>query len=353
MTVSLRAGMVDVSELHFGVVVGIDHYPKIPDAEALSGAREDAAKFHTWLTSPNGGAVPEDNVEFLRGKRRGTYPTQTDVFDVLARWHTNAECEVARGDGNWEDTRLYLYAAGHGYAPDDGTAAVLMANASDHTLGYHIELQCYVEWLTEHAPFKEVLVFSDCCRQRLGKGAPSAQLPFSASPPSQSAEVFALSGYATRVGSVAYERRQAVAPDDERGAFTSAVLDGLGGAAADGGVVTSASLANYVRSAVEERTKTAPTRQKVEFRGDLGQRIVICRGSKPRRIVKVHFRTGAHGLVEILDGRLESVAHHRAEEGDWELDLEDGLYELRSGKGAGGVLTQTFRVIEEDVRVNA
>jgi hypothetical protein len=334
-----------VNDLHFGVVVGIDRYPGIPGIEPLSHARTDAARFHSWLVSPQGGAVPKENVELMQDptvlpKLRGAYPTQRDVNDVLAKWRARVTVQAPPGGQGWQNTRLYVYVAGHGYAPADGKAALLMADAAEDQLGYHIEIQKYVDWLTVCAPFREVLVFS------YGP-------PFSTCKHPHTVEVFAVIGYATREGGEALEPRNPGNADDARGVFTGAVLDGLNGAAADGGVVTSASLATYVRSSVEERTATAPVRQRVEFPADLTQQIIICdAGPGPSRKVTINFPAGAHGRAEIRGGP-KVIASHEIDGNSWTLQLPDALYELVPGDGAGGFAPKPIKVAEAEVNVDA
>src|SRR4051812_18328199 len=108
-----------MNDLHFGVVVGIDRYPGIED---LCYARSDAIAFHTWLTDPAQGAVPEDNTALITAPPDARFetaadarPTQRQVNDALLGF-TRAATRVAAG-GGWARTRLYLYVAGHGYAP--------------------------------------------------------------------------------------------------------------------------------------------------------------------------------------------------------------------------------------------
>lgn len=344
-----------MNDLHFGVVVGIDRYPNVSGAEDLSYARTDANRFHDWLVSPAGGAVPTENAKLLKGTRRKEYPTQKDVYKALEGWHKAVDAQVAPGSDEWEKSRLYLYGAGHGYAPMDGMAAMLLADASDQALGYHLEIKGYVDWLLNHAPFREVLVFSDCCRRQYKGAGNSSVPPFSGVAPKKSVEVFAMAGYAARRGEDALEPRNPANADDARGVFTGAVLDGLAGSAARNGVVTSASLANYVRSAVEGLTEKRPVPQRVEFAADLAQQITICHtGSKaPRRTVTVQFSSSAYGEAVVKNGSFEVVGHHRIDDGVWTLELEDEFYELSLGPDSGGFQPQTFKLIGEDLRVDA
>lgn len=349
-----------MNDLHFGVVVGIDRYPGLSGAEDLSHARSDAKRFHEWLVSPTGGAVPKDNVKLLQdpggplAKQRSAYPTQRDVNDVFASWKETVTANARPDSGAWQDTRLYIYAAGHGYAPPDGKAAVLLADAADDQLGYHLEIERYADWLAECAFFREVLVFSDCCRRRYRNAALSYRPPFGTNSPANPVEVFAMLGYAARVGEEALEPRDPVNPDEARGVFTGAVLDGLEGAAADRGEVTSSSLATYVRSSVETRTATAAVPQKVEFSADLAQQIVVCKASSPpNRTVTIRLPDSATGEAEIRTGSFQLVATHTIDGSLWSIELEDALYELVPGANGSGFAPQLFKVAGEDVHVDA
>jgi uncharacterized caspase-like protein len=348
-----------MNELHYGVVVGIDRYPRLKHAGHLKFARSDAKRFHEWLVSPSGGALPDENADLLNDPPRPLsigrepYPAQRHVNDVFTSCAAAVQAHARPGEAAWQNTRIYVYVAGHGYAPSDGVAALLLADAADGQLGYHLEISRYVAWLVKAAIFREVLVFSDCCRRQYSKAALSATVPFEIKDLAEPVEVFSMIGYAARVGEDALEPEDAVDPDQARGVFTGAVLDGLAGAAADGGVVTSSRLAVFVRSAVETRTAQAKVPQKVEFPGDLSQQIELCRvDSPPVRKVMVRFPDGADGQAQIENGSFEVVARHHVSDGTWTLDLQDGFYELTSGV-EGSRCEKLFKVAGEDIDVEA
>jgi hypothetical protein len=350
------------NDLHFGVVVGINRYPGLSAVGDLSFARSDAKRFHEWLVSPEGGGVPKDNTALLRdprgpgpiAARRNAFPTQRDVNDVLLEWREAVRAKAPPGHPSWRETRIYIYVAGHGYTPPDGVAAMLLADAADDQLGYHLELKRYVDWLVGCAPFREVVVFCDCCRRRYPNAAVSSPTPFATCSLPSPVEVFALIGYAARVGEDALEPQDPVDPDAARGVFTGAVLDGLAGAAATGGEVTSSRLAVYVRSAVEAQTASAPVPQRVEFSGDLSQQIVMCKvHAPPRRKVTLRFPNGASGQAQIKTGAFEPVVDHTLDGQPWTTELEDGLYELARGPDASGFMATLFKVAGEDIDIDA
>ena len=342
------------TDLHFGISVGVDRYPNVSGAGDLRFARRDAKSFHQWLVAPDGGGLPAENTELLKQRRDGEQPSQAEVVKTLARWH-DAVRELKPGSAEWERTRLYVYGAGHGYGPSDGTAALLLADATDQGLGFHLEIQNYLHWLTTNAPFREVILFTDCCRRRYEKGAPSYRPPFSLTSPDPPVEVFSLAGYAARRNEVALEPVDPVDPEEARGIFTRALLDGLRGSAANDGVVTSGSLASYVRSSVEGLTRNSKTPQKVEFPADLSQRINICfpQGSAPLRTVTLRFPSSAYGEAVIRNGSFEIIERETTVSGTWTAQLEDGFYLLDFGERSGGFKPQKFQLVGEDIDVDA
>jgi uncharacterized caspase-like protein len=347
-----------VNDLHFGVVVGIDQYPGIDN---LLYARSDAVAFHEWLTDVAGGRVPSGNVELIIAPPNARYPapadakpTQRQVNDALFGLKETAK-QVVQTAAEWNRSRLYLYAAGHGYAPSDGLSALLLADAARNQLGYHVEIKRCVDWLVGCAPFKEIVVFSDCCRRQYDQAPPSNALPFDKSDSARSPDVFAMIGLAARRNQDALEPEAPINPDDERGVFTKALLDGLkGGAAGSTGQVTSASLAGYVRSAVETRTANAPVPQRVEFPGDVSQTIVICEvEAQPTWPVLVRFPPGAAGTAELRDDPGRPPIDACVLDGAlWALDLPDGFYEVKPGPGGVGFGEKLFKVAGEETRVD-
>jgi hypothetical protein len=78
----------------------------------------------------------------LAGPARGAL--DSDHPDDAA-WAEDGAGE-AHGDGAVVGRRLYLYFAGHGFAPTDTETALLMANATRTRGGHHIPGRSYAEW---------------------------------------------------------------------------------------------------------------------------------------------------------------------------------------------------------------
>jgi hypothetical protein len=160
----------------YAIVVGISRYP---DLGNLDGPDADANDFRTWLLDAKGGNVPSANVSCLLSSEypppanaRQAQPRSadlTDAFDALVD---------KVGDNNGEiGDRLYLYFAGHGFAPTAEDVALLMANAAKKMTGYHIPSRKYAMWFRQAAYFKEVVLFMDCCREAF-QLAPAVPVPY-------------------------------------------------------------------------------------------------------------------------------------------------------------------------------
>ncbi|GAA2803079.1 hypothetical protein GCM10010441_29760 [Kitasatospora paracochleata] len=316
---------------HFGVVTGITRYPGISD---LSGPVNDAQAFLEWLLEPTGGGVPSTNVELITTPDTGVAfseaydarPIKREIDRALELVNTQAKATFADDPEQWQESRLYLYVAGHGIMPGRGETALLLADARAG-MYENLELRSYLEWYRICGLFREVVVFADCCRNWFGQVEPSA-VPFSRYG-RPAAQVFALVGYAAGPGDPAYEQVEAdVSPDDRRGYFTQALLDGLRAAPADPalGAITSTTLAPYVQTVVEEATRHKPVPQQVEMPSDPGHPIIL---ATPRpghnHTVTIRFPASWSGPVELLLPGGQRVAFDPVA-APWTIELPSGAY---------------------------
>ncbi|MGH4031913.1 caspase family protein [Actinomycetota bacterium Odt1-20B] len=321
-----------MNSLHYAVVVGINRYPAISD---LRGPRGDAQRFAEWLVDPAGGDVPAANVTLVAATEEDEQvtdytcakPTTANVVRALIRAHDAVRQALEERPESWAETRLYVFLAGHGIAPFGGDAALLMADAAMHMLGNHIAVGKYVEWYESASPFHEVVFFADCCRTRFGTVAPFAP-PFTETNETPD-KVNWLIGYAASLGDPAYESLPAD-PDQARGYFTTALLEGLrgaGGATVTDGAVTSDKLRNYVQQHVLERARGVVS-QRATFRTQLSEPLVLARlqgnGAYP---VTLRFPAGFRGWVE-LRGRLDEPRRVFVEKDESVESLVPGLYRM-------------------------
>jgi hypothetical protein len=341
-----------MNELHFAFVVGINHYPWISD---LQGPARDAAAFRDWLLDPSGGGLPDQNVTYLAPADGEVRPTRSDLVSAL--FETNDKVSEAIGDDpeKFARSRLYLFMAGHGIAPSGGDAALLPANARRELFGENLEVMKCRTWYTECGIVGELVIFCDFCRNRINL-AESGPLGFTRCATSKG-KVESFTGYATAYDRPAYERfEQDVPADERRGYFSRALIEGLNGAGATGGDVTSETLEAYVRQRVRELTAGLVPEQDARFPQDLARPL---RFGKPRRAVPERTVTievaGLRDPVRLLDHRHRPVASWApATGGPWQVSVPDGLYAVvhaGSGRGDGFSGDGLFKVIGEDCHV--
>src|SRR5262249_5655878 len=122
-----------MADTDWAIVAGISHYPYLEKAE-VPGAAGDAKRFKQWLMSPEGGGVPERNIELITPPETPTAePTEVMIDKAFVKTYKRG-----RENGGSAGRRLYVYLAGHGIAQDIYEASVLTANVEKGLFGYHI-----------------------------------------------------------------------------------------------------------------------------------------------------------------------------------------------------------------------
>src|ERR1044072_2744580 len=159
----------------YAVVIGIKAYPAFDGDGPLEGPENDAEAFHNWVKSQAGGNLPPENVELIISSQYTPPATLPDdatpmIHDAQRAFESlqeRAEANAAKGKGLRAGRRLYIYMAGHGFAPRDDQTALLMANATRSRVGpvYHILGQYTAHWFFKSKYFEEVILFMDCCRE--------------------------------------------------------------------------------------------------------------------------------------------------------------------------------------------
>ena len=270
-----------MNDLHYALIIGIDRYPGISD---LSGARADARAFAEWLQADDGGGLPVENVRLVEAvgefsTASDATPTHGHVDKALLDVTRAVRVRLDADPDAWEATRLYLYAAGHGFAPLGGEGALWLADAEDQAWSRNIELPLYAQWVTQCALFREVVVLADCCRDRTRDAARGLGPTLDPCPaPFRPGSVAKIVGYGSSRGSPTYEDSVGENSDQKRGYFTRVLIEGLQGAAPIDptvGAITAATLGGYVRQRVAELTAQKPFPQEAELLGPLGTPVVF------------------------------------------------------------------------------
>lgn len=325
------------TDYHYGVVVGIDHYPGI---SPLQFARKDAIAFHEWLRKAG---LTDDRLELVCLPEDATPPDRPEVAEPALRtiWFAlrdkllKVRQAIKDDPAAWPRTRLYFFFSGHGVAPRALDATGLSAEATMEDLGWGTSLRRLTEWLMDSGDFAEVVMIADCCRNKPTRPIEPAPPPFTPIHKTRSEEPSVATLYATIYGTAAREPKGRE-PDKERGYYTRALLEGLHGepkAFLPDGTVTTGSLHKYARQRVKELTcgkQTPPKR--------FGDDIVLVEGLAPApagtRSVRIRFPDGFTGPATLQNGTFAPIGDRPPGVQEWVKDLQPALYKMVGGQFA-------------------
>ena len=273
------------------IVVGVSDYPVLG---ALLGPEHDARAFYEWLLNPHGGNVPKNQIDLIVSsayKRPFTSvdvaePTRVRVREAFMNLYATAQERGRSGDGTRIGRRLYLYFAGHGFAPSNGAnsrladtdkVALLMANATRERVDYHFLGPYGAEWARQGAMFDEIMLFMDCCRESYESPALFTDLPEIVAQAEDVGRVKIFYGYATKWSRAAREFEVGTV---WRGVFTRSLIRALGVAVdPDTNQITGLSLyrglKNHMNVLMRESDKEdASLPVEPEIRQDFDERVV-------------------------------------------------------------------------------
>jgi hypothetical protein len=271
--------------VNWAVVIGVDRYWS--EQANLHGAVNDALAMRKWLLDEKGGNVPEQQLLLLLSPRADVKPNVEFVEATKDNINLaiNDLMLISKGEGE----RLYFYFSGHGLTArvanrDENALVTTGFNAvnTDHS----IALRSLWEFF-ETTQFRDQFFFVDACRNvppwekhefEIGRWT----LPRSRDPGTPPVQQFIL--YATSPGLKAVEDREVAGA--EHGAFTRALLDGLGGDGAakawswerENYEVRWDRLVDYVRKRVEaEKREAGDAAGQLQVPQDTGSRGVAGR----------------------------------------------------------------------------
>jgi hypothetical protein len=297
----------------FGLVVGVDHYPRF---RSLQGAAADAIAFHAWMCDPDGGGVAPAHARLVTSTPEPPTPLQDHVDEQVVEL-------VQAADALGGARRLYVYFSGHGATCLDGAAddvALLLAKWSPALARLALSTSRYCSALGGLGLFEEVAMFLDCCR---GAAVGAVGLPptFTCKPASAGPPARVFVAYATEAGRPAFEQpREGV----WHGAFTRRLLWIL--KRSPQGIEAAALKDSLERELREDAVQRAHVVNGLSAGSRFGRR-----GAPP--ILEVKPDDEWEGEVELYDGMGQLVARHRPTEGTWTLPLAAGLYKLTYGVG--------------------
>lgn len=304
----------------YAVLVGISKYPALKD---LSGPVVDALYFKDWLTGRGG--VPEQHIELiltpdnLTMSRRDARPLRDQVIDALDAVLANENEQGKAG------RRLYLYFAGHGYAPQLDEAALLMANAGGRSFPAIPGTQ-FANWIRASAKFEEIVLVMDCCREEYGQ-IPPQPLPWPEEISPEAGRVRYFHAYATQP--YLFARETPLPPDYQiRGIFTFALLTAFEQTSPDAnGCITGSAVKGYVLNLMKQLI--GEQYQEPEIPIDSARDIVLWQTDTiAKQPVVFHLPAACGREVRIVDGSLE-LAFAGAVPADGVLRLELGAGKYR------------------------
>ena len=218
----------------WAIVVGIKSYFD-PDLSGLEGPENDATEFHRWVVAGDGAAVPEGQATLIRSSdyhppfasEAAAMPTADAITVAFDHLRSMADENEGKGLGRVVGRRLYLFFAGHGFAPAhrDDLTALITAEASIATARLSHVIGPYmgdVFWRAKF--FEEILLFMDCCREVME--CAQLYMPYADESASDYHKVRRFYAYGARVAKASREWK--MADGQFHGVFMKTLLDALG-----------------------------------------------------------------------------------------------------------------------------
>src|SRR5579862_2991487 len=241
----------------WAIVVGVWLYPALDN---LRGPENDAVAFAEWLKDPDGGDIRTKRKTQIQLILSSDFhppfagadvakPTRDGIERAFDRLEREAQKSQKKNKGLRVGRRLYLYFAGHGFAPMREEAALLTANATPSNLRYHVAGRAWANWFHKANYFDEIVLFMDCCQNSYSNSPINPVGYGDITGPKVGLRFF---GFGTKWSKVSWER--AMLDGKVHGVFTTALLNGLKGAAADPntGIVNGKALREYLLNYMRE-----------------------------------------------------------------------------------------------------
>lgn len=313
-------------EKDFAIIIGINDYTPTTQKglKTLQGAVNDANKFETWLASATGGNVPGANIKKIISSPNPLRPLQDEIDDAFL------EIETAIKAKGGSARRLYFYFAGHGLGTLDNTTntALCLANWSEYRRQSALSSEDYKDSINQYGYFEEIFFVADCCRNtkiNIKPKAPTFSIPVPAQAAGQTKMFVA---YATQYQDQSYEVESV--ESEMRGAFTTILIEGLNGGAANNGNVGADDLRDFLIKETPELAKKQGYKQIPDISHTYANNTALVSSQVVQSIVNFFFGAARNNLVEIIDGELNIVeTYDPSQKKNYSRPLPKGLYLLR------------------------
>lgn len=331
----------------YALLIGFSHYdPGDRGFSSLQGPPNDLTLFESWLTNPNGGHLPRQNIATIQSTPHHG-PNQYRLDDTLLRL-----IKQSNAVSNGQQRRFYFYYSGHGQTDPRGKLSdTALCLPSWTTIKRHRALSAldYIEYLKSKTEFDETWMFLDCCRSKALSAEGFRPTLDATSPGNLTGETFA--AYASGNFSQAFEDTTGPKPT---GKFTKVLVDGLNGGALDpAGRITIDSLKSFLNTELPKISNQTPSYHSSFTLPDSQVVLVDTSGTTPMGTVTVNLTAGADPQT-IKDGILNTVFTFDPGDvgGSPSVQLPLGLYSVESAAPAKQPKTFSIRYDGEAIDVD-
>jgi hypothetical protein len=339
----------------WAIVVGIKNYFD-PNLSGLEGPENDAMEFYDWVVSDDGGAVPKGQAKLILSSdynppftsAAAAMPTAEAIKFAFDHLRSIADENEAKGVGREVGRRLYLFFAGHGFAPAnrDDLTALLTAEASianaqlSHILGSYM-----ADFFWRAKFFEEILLFMDCCRSVME--CAQLYMPYDDERATDFYKVRRFYAYGARVAKESREWK--MADGKFHGVFTTTLLNALEGTAYDPhdpSKITAESLRDQLYNGFksfmsddDRQRPDLPKEPEVEYeqkpganftivvRANLAQRILGLTKT-PRCVVTIYASSAVAGTKATIRDKDLNVVSEETLANETKVSLERGFYAI-------------------------
>lgn len=313
-------------EVDFAILIGINDYtpPEQRGLKTLQGAVNDANKFEEWLINIKGGNVPSRNIKKIISSPNPLKPLQDEVDDAFL------EIEKTINLNKINARRLYFYFAGHGLGTLDNTSntALCLANWSENRRHSALSSEEYKDRIIQYGYFKEIIFVADCCRNtkiNIKPIAPTFSIPVSSQLAGQTKMFVA---YATQYQDQSYEVESI--DSEMRGAFTTVLINGLNGAAANNGYIGADDLRDFLKKETPLLAQMQGYKQIPDISHNYTNNAPLVEIESFIYVVNFYFSVTRNSIIELIDGDLSiinTIDPNKTK--NISLQLGKGLYQLR------------------------
>jgi len=318
-------------ENDFAIIIGINDYtpPDKYGLRTLKGPINDVDEMEKWLRDTTYGNIPDSNIKRVTSTPDPLQPLQ----NVIDEKFLEIEDTILTHKGG-KARRLYFYFAGHGLGTLDNIVdtGLCLADWSERRRHSAISSESYKDYIRQYGYFEEIIFIADCCRNTKINIKPLHPTFSAPSPKSGAGNTRMFIAYATQYQDQAYEVEMGDSENSEkRGAFTSVLIDGLKGAAANNGIIDSNSLSGYLMNETPKLAQQWGYKQKPEIivSNFDGIPILNIENLINESETIITFSTERTGLIIIMDGNLRVIQEHDALVKNLTLKLPKGLYLLK------------------------